>query len=151
MLKTVRFWLFVLVFLLCLEWCEAMAPTPFEKAVHSVVKQIPKGKVASYKAVSEVAGGSARSIGGAMKRNPYAPIVPCHRVVASDRSLGGFRGQTGGAELDRKRKMLEDEGVRFDGNKVHPDDFLAEMPAKKPRDELREATLEIVEAREKTV
>lgn len=68
--------------------------------------------------------------------------------MASDRSLGGFRGQTGGAELDRKRKMLEDEGVRFDGDKVHADDFLAEMPVKKPReDKLREATLEIVEER----
>lgn len=54
----------------------AMAPTPFEKSVHAVVKAIPAGKVASYGAVSKVAGGSARSVGGAMRRNPYAPIVP---------------------------------------------------------------------------
>lgn len=50
-----------------------------------------------------------------MRRNPYAPQVPCHRVVASDRSLGGFNGQWGaGCErVQHKRQMLEQEGVRF--------------------------------------
>ena len=50
-----------------------------------------------------------------MKRNPFAPHVPCHRVIASDLSLGGFYGSTGNSpEVIRKRQMLIDEGVTLD-------------------------------------
>jgi len=58
----------------------------------------------------------ARAVGSAMKRNPFAPNVPCHRVIASDRRLGGFHGQWNEAseEVKRKRSILETEGVRFD-------------------------------------
>jgi methylated-DNA-[protein]-cysteine S-methyltransferase len=53
-----------------------------------------------------------------MKRNPFAPKVPCHRVIASTLDLGGFKGtkEIGSANLRLKRKMLEDEGVVFAGD-----------------------------------
>ena len=58
----------------------------------------------------------ARAVGSAMKRNPFAPNVPCHRVIASGRRLGGFHGQWNEAseEVKRKRNILEAEGVQFD-------------------------------------
>ncbi|MDF2530083.1 MAG: hypothetical protein K0Q57_963, partial [Gammaproteobacteria bacterium] len=49
-----------------------------------------------------------------LKRNPFAPEVPCHRVVKSDLSLGGFYGETSGPQIDKKRKLLLAEGVKFD-------------------------------------
>jgi len=57
---------------------------------------------------------SPRAVGQALRHNPFAPEVPCHRVVASDRSLNGFNGHTDGPETARKRSMLEEEGVEFD-------------------------------------
>ncbi|KAK1147390.1 methylated-DNA--protein-cysteine methyltransferase [Aspergillus melleus] len=62
--------------------------------------------------------GSARAVGTAMRTNPFAPDVPCHRVLASDGTLGGYMGDgpsTGGRNLQKKREMLEAEGVRFLG------------------------------------
>jgi methylated-DNA-[protein]-cysteine S-methyltransferase len=48
-------------------------------------------------------------VGQALKRNPFAPEVPCHRVVASDGSLGGFHGERQGEMIERKRRLLEEE------------------------------------------
>jgi alkylated DNA nucleotide flippase Atl1 len=53
-----------------------------------------------------------------MRRNPYAPEVPCHRVVASDGSLHGFGGKTSGKKLQDKEMMLRKEGVRVEDGKV---------------------------------
>ena len=52
-----------------------------------------------------------------MKNNPYAPLVPCHRVCAADRSIGGYGGDWGvdGKHAAEKRQRLRDEGVKFDG------------------------------------
>ena len=57
--------------------------------------------------------GTARSVGTALSKNPFAPEVPCHRVVRADGSLGGFNGHTEGPEMDRKRSMLLEERVVF--------------------------------------
>jgi methylated-DNA-[protein]-cysteine S-methyltransferase len=59
----------------------------------------------------------ARAVGNAMRNNPYAPGVPCHRVLAGDGSLGGFGGEWGeeGKFAGEKRRLLREEGVRFDG------------------------------------
>ncbi len=71
--------------------------------------------VATYAMVAARIGcGSPRAVGQALRKNPFAPEVPCHRVIATDRSLGGFFGQTGGQALERKRRLLEAEGVCFD-------------------------------------
>jgi methylated-DNA-[protein]-cysteine S-methyltransferase len=90
-------------------------PTAFELRVYETVKRIPRGKVSTYAWVAKkLECGSSQAIGQALKRNPFAPEVPCHRVVSSALSLGGFYGQREGEELKRKRRMLEEEGVRFD-------------------------------------
>lgn len=53
-----------------------------------------------------------------MKGNPYAPEVPCHRVVRSNGEIGGFMGKIKGKEIERKKRMLKKEGIEFAGDKV---------------------------------
>ena len=90
-------------------------PTEFERRVYELLKEIPRGKVTTYGELARMLGvGSARAVGQALRRNPRAPEVPCHRVIRSDLGIGGYSGQTGGAELARKLELLETEGVRFD-------------------------------------
>lgn len=57
---------------------------------------------------------SAQAVGQALRRNPFAPHVPCHRVIAADLSLGGFTGKREGPAIAHKRTLLAREGVRFD-------------------------------------
>lgn len=89
----------------------------FKEKVYKIVSNIPTGKVATYGQVAKLAGNphAARAVGLSLKTNPNAPIVPCHRVVASDGSLTGYSGVGG---ISGKRKMLMKEGVKFNGNKV---------------------------------
>ena len=91
--------------------------TPFAEKVYAVVRRIPRGRVATYGQVAEILGsaGSARAVGNALHVNPYAPEVPCHRVVAADGSLAANFG-CGGPEVQRQR--LLDEGVAFTGSRV---------------------------------
>ena len=81
-------------------------PTPFEAAVYRVVRRIPKGQTRSYRWVAEQLGdpGLARAVGNALNRNPFAPTVPCHRVIKSDGSVGGFAR---GTRSKRRRLQLE--------------------------------------------
>ena len=82
-------------------------PTPFEEAVYAVVRRIPRGETRSYRWVAKQLGhqGLARAVGNALHRNPYAPHIPCHRVVRSDGSLGGYaKGPA------RKKALLQQEG-----------------------------------------
>lgn len=93
----------------------------FDNKVYAAVKLIPRGRVATYKALAGHLGcGSCRAVGQALRRNPYAPQIPCHRVIASDLSLGGYQGRRSGPALARKRRLLEAEGVVFRGNRVEP-------------------------------
>ncbi|MFA5034692.1 MAG: MGMT family protein [Candidatus Margulisiibacteriota bacterium] len=81
-------------------------PTEFEKKVYAAVKLIPKGEVRSYGWVARRIGRpkAARAVGNALNKNPFAPIVPCHRVVAAN-GLGGFAGG-----LKKKIALLRSEG-----------------------------------------
>ena len=84
----------------------------FFNAVYEAVKQIPKGKVATYGDIARVIGAPrcARQVGWALHCNPYQGIVPCHRVVFRDGSLAeGFA--FGGKDV--QKAMLESEGVGF--------------------------------------
>ena len=66
-------------------------PTSFEAEVYRVTTGIPAGKVAGYGwVVRQLGRGSARAVGRALGKNPFAPQVPCHRVIRSDGSLGGY-------------------------------------------------------------
>lgn len=88
-------------------------------SVYEIVGRIPAGKVSTYGVVAKLAGrGTARSVGSALARNPFAPEVPCHRVVRADGDLGGFAGHTEGPEMDRKTRMLREEGVEVTGRGV---------------------------------
>lgn len=89
----------------------------FKDHVYQLTKKIPKGKVVTYGQLAALAGSprGARAIGMCMRTNPYAPIVPCHRVVASDGSLTGY---SAGEGVSTKKQMLLAEGVVFKGDKV---------------------------------
>jgi methylated-DNA-protein-cysteine methyltransferase related protein len=84
----------------------------FRDRVYEITKQIPKGKVATYGQIARLAGNpkASRAVGMFIKTNPYAPAVPCHRVVASDGSLKGY---SRGEGILTKKNMLTSEGVSF--------------------------------------
>lgn len=84
--------------------------TPFQRRVYKVVLSIPPGRVRSYKWVAEKIGApdSYRAVGQALNKNSYIEIIPCHRVIKSNGSLGGFsRGKR------TKRRLLKREGLDF--------------------------------------
>ena len=87
------------------------------KLVYKILKQVPKGKVTTYKALAKAVGhpNGARAIGAIMRTNPYAPIVPCHRVVCSNGGLGGFDGLR---KLDKKVRILKEEGIIVKDGKI---------------------------------
>jgi O-6-methylguanine DNA methyltransferase len=84
------------------------AYTPFQQAVWKACMAIPAGQTRSYKWIAERIGkpGAVRAVGGALGRNPFAPAVPCHRVIKSDGTLGGFSAPGGTAA---KRRLLRAE------------------------------------------
>lgn len=90
-------------------------PTDFERRVYAALRRVPWGCVTTYSDLARQVGcRSPRAVGQALRRNPFAPDVPCHRVIATNLSLGGFRGATAGPALDRKRQLLAREGVHFE-------------------------------------
>ena len=80
--------------------------TPFEKKVLKITSQIPLGQARSYKWVAKKAGKpkAARAVGRALNKNPYPIIIPCHRVIKSDGSLGGYAK---GKKLKKKLLLFE--------------------------------------------
>ncbi|KAF2484743.1 6-O-methylguanine DNA methyltransferase [Neohortaea acidophila] len=95
--------------------------TPFRKQALTLLCQIPRGRYSTYQALSDHITATshptcARAVGSAMRNNPFAPEVPCHRVLANDGSLGGFKGEwgEGGKFASKKHELLFEEGVRFD-------------------------------------
>lgn len=89
--------------------------TPFRRNVYEALLEVPQGYVTTYGLLARRVGcGSARAVGGALRANPFAPEVPCHRVVAADLSIGGFCGRRKGKEIARKIALLISEGVPLD-------------------------------------
>ena len=90
------------------------ALTPFRQRVLIALLQVPHGHYTTYLALSNFLNSCPRAVGNAMRNNPFAPEVPCHRVVASDGGLGGFGGEWGeGGKREEKVKLLRGEGVRI--------------------------------------
>lgn len=84
-------------------------PTEFEKRCYDLLRKIPKGKITTYKEIARAMGSTAyRAVGNACKNNPNAPKVPCHRVIKSDGTLGGYA-----FGLKRKREILKREGIKL--------------------------------------
>jgi len=92
--------------------------TNFQKKVYALTKKVPKGKVTTYSAIAKKLKSSPRAVGQALRVNPFAPIVPCHRVIKSDGSIGGFSGKTTGKPIQKKIAMLRKEGVKIKNNKI---------------------------------
>lgn len=95
--------------------------TPFRKQTLTLLCRIPRGRYSTYQAMSDYITATshktcARAVGNAMRNNPFAPEVPCHRILSSDGSIGGFNGHWGeeGKYAGRKKELLAEEGVRFD-------------------------------------
>ena len=89
--------------------------TTFQQQVYEALLHVPPGRATTYSALATNTGcGSARAVGQALRANPFAPQVPCHRVVRADGSIGGFFGRNSNAAMDEKRRLLEAEGVGFD-------------------------------------
>jgi methylated-DNA-[protein]-cysteine S-methyltransferase len=89
--------------LVALERC-----SEFQRSVLRAEHQIPRGWVSTYGRIARRLGvpGGARAVGGALSRNPFPILVPCHRAIRSDGQLGGFQGG-----LAMKRALLQLEGV----------------------------------------
>ncbi len=99
-----------------------MALTPFQIKVYKELLKIPAGEVRTYKQIAKAIGKpkAARAVGNACNKNPYAPIVPCHRVVGSNGSLTGYA-----YGINYKKKILELEAQNKSTKKV-----IAELEAK---------------------
>lgn len=87
----------------------------FEMSVLHKLKSVPRGRVTTYAALAQAIGRprSVRAVGNALHKNPDAPQVPCHRVVRSDGSLGGYAGGAG-----RKARLLTAEGIMVRGGRI---------------------------------
>jgi len=99
---------------------QVSSKTPFQKRVLTLLCQVPRGQYTTYGAMAKHLSSSARAVGNALRNNPFAPDVPCHRVLATGGGLGGFGGCWGrkgeaGVNDQKKLKLLRAEGVRFDG------------------------------------
>jgi methylated-DNA-[protein]-cysteine S-methyltransferase len=98
----------------------------FAEKVYEQLRQVPKGKVTTYKNLATALGTKAyRAVGSALKNNPDAPQVPCHRVVRSDGKVGGFMGLVSGEEVAKKIVMLRNEGVEIVGGRIDLEKYLA--------------------------
>ena len=84
--------------------------TKFQLKVWGYLKKIPRGCVKTYSQVAKSIGKprAVRAVANAIGKNPYAPIIPCHRVIRSDGSLGGYSGKGG---IRTKRLLLKREGI----------------------------------------
>ena len=86
--------------------------TDFQILVWKEILKIPYGETRTYKEIAQAIGrpNSSRAVANACGKNPYAPDIPCHRVIRSDGKLGGYSG-VGGVKM--KEKLLKIENIRF--------------------------------------
>ncbi len=99
----------------------------FDEKCYSFLKKVPKGKVTTYLEIAHAVGNplASRAVGNAMKRNPYAPKAPCHRVVRSDGKVGGFAlGNI------KKIEILRKEGIEIDNDRIDLGKYLFKFKKK---------------------
>jgi len=90
--------------------------TPFQQEVYNLLRKIPKGKVTTYKILAEQLNMNGyQAIGTACKMNPFALKIPCHRVVHSDGSLGGYQGRMNHPE---KIRLLAEENIPIKDSRI---------------------------------
>jgi len=88
--------------------------TTFSEQCYALLRKVPRGRVTTYAELAHALGNRAyQAVGNALNKNPYAPLVPCHRVVSSDGRLGGFAWGK-----QEKIRLLTAEGVEISGDQV---------------------------------
>ena len=88
--------------------------TEFKNKIYELCKKVPKGRVTTYKEIGDRIGIKGyRAVGMALNKNPFAPKVPCHRIVGSDGNLVGFA-----SGLRKKAQLLRKEGIEVKNNKI---------------------------------
>jgi len=92
----------------------------FSERVFGIVKRVPKCKVTTYGAIARRLDTSPRAVGQVLKRNKNPVVIPCHRVVCSDGSLGGYGGVVNSG---RKAALLRKEGVEVKNNRIDMERF----------------------------
>lgn len=91
----------------------------FAQRVYALVKKVPPGRVTTYQEIAHALDSRAyRAVGQALRKNPYAPQVPCHRVVSTSGHIGGFRGHNSGNEIQKKIALLTAEGIEVRSDKI---------------------------------
>ena len=92
----------------------------FTERCYEILRKVPRGKVMTYRGIAKALRSKAyRAVGNAMNRNPHAPKVPCHRVVKSNGSIGGFASGT-----RKKISMLRKEGIKIVRGKINLKKYL---------------------------
>jgi O-6-methylguanine DNA methyltransferase len=81
----------------------------YTQRVLGFLTQVPLGYVTTYGALAKAAGGGARAVGNVMASNPLAPLIPCHRVVRSNYTIGGYGGEVVGLGISMKLTLLQRE------------------------------------------
>ena len=85
------------------------------KSLYTLISKIPIGKITTYKIVGDTLGiKSYRAVGQILKRNPNAPIVPCHRIIKSTGEIGCYDW----TRVSDKIKLLESEGIKIENGKI---------------------------------
>jgi len=104
-----------------------MPKISFPQQVYKLTRRIPRGRVTTYGRIARALGnpGASRAVGNALNRNPYAPQVPCHRVIRADGSVGGFA--SGPA---RKMARLRKEGIIIKNGRIDLREYNYEPKAK---------------------
>ena len=95
------------------QWINKLKNFPeFHQKVWLECLKIPKGETRTYGWLAKKIGhpGAARAVGQALAKNPFAPDIPCHRVIRSDGAMGGYSAKGG---ISKKKKMLENEKKSF--------------------------------------
>ena len=89
-----------------------LAGTKFQLKIWAYLRKIPRGSLKTYSQVAKAIGKpfAVRAVANAIGKNPYAPEIPCHRVIRSDGSLGGYSGKGG---VKRKKFLLKKEGIKL--------------------------------------
>ncbi|KAL9618714.1 MAG: hypothetical protein Q9160_006593 [Pyrenula sp. 1 TL-2023] len=95
-----------------------MTVTEFQERVYTLLSRVPAGRITTYAQLASLLHTSPRAVGNALRNNPFAPEVPCHRVICADGYVGGFKGEfekaPSGVNQQMKLRLLREEGVLFD-------------------------------------
>tara|TARA_B100001971_G_C17983077_1_gene428423 strand:- start:399 stop:710 length:312 start_codon:yes stop_codon:yes gene_type:complete len=86
----------------------------FNERCYELLRKVPKGKITTYKEIAKSLGTKGyRAVGNAMNKNPYAPKIPCYRVIKSNGEIGGFA-----SGIKNKINLLKKEGIKIENGKI---------------------------------